>query len=224
MRTLFFDIDGTLLVTQKSGGNALAQAMADEFGVSDVPLEQIRFGGRTDRDLVREFLLTAGIEPSDDNQGRLRRCYAIKLRNSLPNVAGEVLPGVFELLRSLSGLPDLLLAVMTGNFPETARMKLETFRLLDYFPWVVGGDLDVVRCDMARRAADQLVRRHGDGARDDMIVIGDTVNDVLCAHSIGARCLAVCTGSATREELQSAGADRIVGNLADGAAFEYLAS
>ena len=32
MRTLFFDIDGTLLITQRAGSGALLRAMEDEFG------------------------------------------------------------------------------------------------------------------------------------------------------------------------------------------------
>jgi phosphoglycolate phosphatase len=223
MRTLLFDIDGTLIVTRRAGSGALARAMQEEFGVTDAPLDRIRFGGRTDRDLVREVLEASEIEPTATNQGRLRRRYSGLLREFLRTVEGQVLPGVNELLQSLSIMPHLSLAVMTGNFPETARIKLETFRLVDFFPLVIGGDLDSVRCDLARRAADQLVRRHGDTARDDLIVIGDTPSDVRCAHTIGARCLAVCTGSATREELEVAQADHIVGDLRDASVFEYLA-
>ena len=105
MRTLFFDIDGTLLVTQSAGGNALAEAMRNEFGLEHFPLEQIRFGGRTDRDLVREILEVAGIEASAVNQGRLRRSYCHSLRESLPSVTGSVLPGVKDLLGALHHLP-----------------------------------------------------------------------------------------------------------------------
>lgn len=222
MRTLFFDIDGTLLVTENAGSGALIRAIEAEFGVVDFSIGQIRFGGRTDRDLVREILVSANVEPSPENQGRLRRRYCWALREDLRTVRGQVLPGVVELLRELASLRQVALAVMTGNFPETARMKLETFKLIDFFPWVIGGDLDAVRCDMARRAADQLVRRVGAAARDDMIVIGDTPNDVKCAHSMGARCLAVCTGSASQEELQAAGADHIVSDLTAAAALEFL--
>ncbi|WP_182867808.1 HAD family hydrolase [Rhodopirellula sp. JC639] len=222
MRTLFFDIDGTLLVTQSAGSGALVQAMRAEFEATEASADGIRFGGRTDRDLVCEFLVAAGIDPTPENQGRLRRRYAVTLREVLRTVQGNVLPGVTELLPALSATSHVSLAVMTGNFPETARMKLETFRLIDYFPWVVGGDLDAIRCDMARRAADQLARRRGEAARDDVIVIGDTPNDVRCAHSIGAKCLAVCTGTASRDELESAGADRIVNDLTDQAAMEFL--
>ena len=38
-------------------------------------------------------------------------------------------------------------------------------------------------------------------------MVGDTVLDVACAKSIGARCLAVCTGGSTQEELAAAKPD-----------------
>jgi phosphoglycolate phosphatase len=222
MRTLFFDIDGTLLVTQRAGGQALARAMREEFGISEVPIERIQFGGRTDRDLVREFLVSSQLEASAENEGRLRRRYASLLRETLSSVRGEVLPGVVELLGALSELPELSLAVMTGNFPETARMKLEAYRLMDFFAWIVGGDLDRARCDMARRAVQQLVRRSGQQAGENLIVIGDTAHDIRCARTIGARCLAVCTGTASRDELQACQPDHLVDSLADASVLDFL--
>ncbi|MEO1618799.1 MAG: HAD family hydrolase [Planctomycetota bacterium] len=222
MRTLFFDIDGTLLVTQNAGSQALAVAMEQEFGVEEFPMASIRFGGRTDRDLVGEILSRAGLEVGEENRGRLRRSYTVLLRESLQQVEGRVLPGVIEILDTLHTLPQISLAVMTGNFPETARYKLQRFRLEGFFEWVVGGDLDEVRCDMARRAGSQLDRRRNSTLVRDAIVIGDTPNDVRCAHSMGAKCLAVCTGSATREELEIAKADEIVEDLREETAFRFL--
>lgn len=119
-------------------------------------------------------------------------------------------------------MADLNVAVMTGNYPETARMKLEAFELMDFFTWVVGGDLDAHRDDMARRAYQQLQRKYPETDEHDVIVIGDTANDVRCAHAIGARCLAVCTGSGKREELEQAGADKIVETLEDESVFTFL--
>ncbi|WP_161604641.1 HAD family hydrolase [Roseiconus nitratireducens] len=217
-RTLFFDIDGTLLLTRRAGRSALHQAMREEFGLAEVDDQGIRFGGRTDRELVAAFLRTAGIDPSPLNQGRLRRRYVSAFRQAVRSTPGGVLPGVLDLIRELSQHSQVRLAVMTGNFPETARMKLECFGLLEYFSWIVGGDLDASRCDLARRAAARLIRRGGGG----FTVIGDTVHDVRCARAIDARCLAVCTGSGTREELEREKADHIVDDLTDQSALAYL--
>ncbi|MEM6469451.1 MAG: HAD family hydrolase, partial [Planctomycetota bacterium] len=88
MRTLFFDIDGTLLVTRNAGSNALKTAMEREFGLESFSMESVRFGGRTDRDLVGEILQKAQIEDCEENRGRLRRRYAQTLRTDLQEVEG----------------------------------------------------------------------------------------------------------------------------------------
>jgi len=229
MRTLFFDIDGTLLLARGAGKRALIAAVENEFDVASVRCD-LSFGGKTDRDLVGQLLRANQIDPTAENQGRLRRRYSTTLRSVLRDHCGDaspeecVLPGVVELLEQLRRLPQLQLAVMTGNFPETARVKLEVFGLTDYFAWVVGGDLDVVRTDMARRAADQLGRRFGAGANRRAVVIGDTLHDIECAKAIDAASLGVCTGSGTHQQLCQAGADKVVRDLADREALEFLSA
>jgi phosphoglycolate phosphatase-like HAD superfamily hydrolase len=44
-------------------------------------------------------------------------------------------------------------------------------------------------------------------------IIGDTPKDIACAKAIGARCLAVATGSFSMSQLQSHGADIVVSSL-----------
>ncbi|MEL6109570.1 MAG: HAD hydrolase-like protein [Planctomycetota bacterium] len=218
MRNLFFDIDGTLLSAPGVGQTALEAAMRSEFAISQ-PDCQLDFGGKTDRDLVGQLLRRNGLTVDEESRGRVRRGYSFALSQHLTKTAGTIHPGVVELLDRLQTFPDVNLFVMTGNFPETARMKLETFDLIGYFVRVVGGDLDEDRDDLARRALRQL-RRSGGGS--DVIVIGDTANDVRCAKAIGARCLAVCTGSGTREDLTAAGAERVVTDLLDSEVVTFL--
>ena len=212
MRNLFFDIDGTLLSTPGVGRDSLAEALRTEFAILQ-PDCGLDFGGKTDRDLVGQLLLRNGIEVNEDHRGRVRRRYSLALRDRLTKAVGETHPGVIELLGDLRSRPSVNLCVMTGNFPETARMKLETFDLIQFFSRVIGGDLDEQRDDLAQRARRQLERSGENGS--DVIVIGDTVNDVRCSKAIGARCLGVCTGSGTREELVAAGAELVVADLTD---------
>ena len=57
-----------------------------------------------------------------------------------------------------------------------------------------------------------------------VLVIGDTPRDIAAAHAIGARCLAVATGGATRDELADADADYLFDDMtAPGALAALLA-
>ena len=202
MRTLLFDIDGTLLLTNRGGGRALFQAIREEFGVSEVRMD-IRFSGRTDRSLLIEILERNELEPSEVNQARLRDIYTGLLPGVLQRHGGRVLPGATELLDRISAETEVRCYVMTGNLHETAAHKLNHFGLGHYFRGIFGGDHDRERDDLARRTAEALRSRYGQSATDDVVVIGDTPADIRCGHAIGARVVAVCTGNYERRDLEA---------------------
>ena len=54
VRLVLFDIDGTLVHTGGAGVKAFAKVFATEFGAAD-GCERLKFAGRTDVSLVREF-------------------------------------------------------------------------------------------------------------------------------------------------------------------------
>jgi phosphoglycolate phosphatase len=202
MRTLLFDIDGTLLMTNGGGQNALKAALSDEFQLA-APKVDISFAGRTDRSLLAELLTLNRLSSDEQTQGRLRRRYASLFPSVLAELGGRVLPGVTEILSRLAAKDGLRIGVMTGNLPETATRKLEHFDLIQYVDSVFGGDMDDHRNELARRAIATLVRRHGQQSAADVVVIGDTPADVRCGHVIGARVVAVCTGFYSRDELEA---------------------
>lgn len=214
MRTLLFDIDGTLLISAGGGRRAFSSALALEFGVRDT-LQDLCFAGRTDAGLIVDMLRRHGLPTDPEHRGRLRRRYAMLLPGELTKAGGWVLPGVIELLTLLNAEPRVRLAVMTGNLPETATRKLEHFSLMGYFRFIVSGDLDEDRGDMARRASAQVLARFGPAAGEDLVVIGDTPDDIRCGHLIGAPVVAVCTGNYGRDELAAEHPHVLLEDLSD---------
>lgn len=214
MRTLLFDIDGTLLLTNRGGGRALTLAIEQEFEIANVCMD-IHFSGRTDRSLLIEILQQNGLPTSDNDQCRLRDVYTELLPKVLDECGGRILPGVVELLERISSRSDLHCYVMTGNLLETAKHKLNHFGLSHYFRGIFGGDHDCNRDHLARRTLEALHDRHCETAIDDIIVIGDTPEDIRCGHAIGARVLAVCTGSHDREALEADRPMAVVDDLSD---------
>jgi len=54
VRLVLFDIDGTLVRTGGAGVKAFAKVFETEFGATD-GFERLKFAGRTDVSLVRQF-------------------------------------------------------------------------------------------------------------------------------------------------------------------------
>src|SRR5271168_2526780 len=87
IRLVLFDIDGTLLHSGGAGVKAFARAFASEFGVKD-GTERLKFAGRTDVSLVREFFTLQRIEPSTENFDRFFAAYLHWLQLIIPDCKG----------------------------------------------------------------------------------------------------------------------------------------
>jgi phosphoglycolate phosphatase len=214
MRTLLFDIDGTLLLTNGGGSGALKLAMEREFLI-DSARTDIRFSGRTDRSLLAELLERNNLPTSDEHQQRLRDCYTKLFPDVLARRGGRVLPGAVELLNRLSSRSGLRCYVMTGNLHETGRRKLDHFGLLPFFERVFGGDHDHERNRLAERTVESIRRLDGESATRDLVVIGDTPEDIRCGHAIGAQVVAVCTGHYDRDDLEAENPTSVHDDLSD---------
>jgi len=222
MHICFLDIDGTLVTTGGAGQAAFVVTLAKDFGISDASSDGVSFAGRSDRAISMDLFALHGLDPSPENWQRFRRSYVRRLEEVLPAHSGSVLPGVVALLEQLEGRGDVALGLLTGNVREAARRKLVYYGLWDWFEFGGFGDEHMERNDIAA-AALAAARSHLNGnSTREMVVIGDTVHDILCARSIGARCVAVPTGKTSAEELRSGAPDVLVETLEDADAILQL--
>ena len=202
VRLVLFDVDGTLIHSGGAGVKAFARAFASEFGVRD-GTEGLKFAGRTDVSLVREFFSHQRIEASPENFGRFFQAYLFWLEEMIRDCEGGACRGVLEFQRSLETLPQPpLFGLLTGNIREGARIKLQHFNLWEKFPFGAFADDDEERDRIAAIARERGSARLGRPLRgDEILVIGDTPMDIRCARAIEAKTLAVATGSFTVEDL-----------------------
>jgi phosphoglycolate phosphatase-like HAD superfamily hydrolase len=215
MHLCLFDIDGTLVSTGGAGQAAFVVTLAKDFGITDPTSASVEFSGRSDRAITMDMLALHGIAPTEDVWERFRVAYVRRLAEVLPAYKGCVLPGVVPLLEQLSARGDTALGLLTGNVQQAARNKLTHYGLWDWFPFGGFGDEYTDRCDIAA-AALAAGRRHLNGtAHREVVVIGDTPNDIRCARSIGALVVAVPTGSTSIDVLRAAEPDVLVETLED---------
>jgi phosphoglycolate phosphatase len=203
VRLVLFDIDGTLVHTGGAGVKAFAKTFATEFSMAD-HFERLKFAGRTDYSLVREFFGFNHIAPTSENFERFFDRYVFWLDHILRDSETELCPGVWEFIRELQALPQPpLLGLLTGNIRLGAEIKLRHFNLWDVFQ--TGGfandheDRDQIAA-VARQRGSRILGEELAG--DKVLVIGDTPLDIRCARAIGAKALAVATGGAKLEDLR----------------------
>jgi phosphoglycolate phosphatase len=200
---ILFDIDGTLFTGQGCGRAAVRQAMTEIFGTAGA-LDSYVFGGRTDWATLITLLGPLGFSRSeiDAKLQPFSRAMGRCLAGVLPQFSVSACPGSLELVQALRARPDCLLGILTGNVPDTVPIKLSAVGFdPDWFPIGAYGDESPDRADLPPIALRRVVERCG-RSPDRVVIVGDTPEDIRCARSIQARCIAVASGWVPREELE----------------------
>jgi phosphoglycolate phosphatase len=217
-RLILFDIDGTLIRSNSAGRLAMTEALLEVFGTAG-PIEDYRFGGKTDQRIFSDLLTAAGFSAAEI-QARLPRLFDVMTargRETFPHKGIRPCLGVPELLDALSQRPDALLGLLTGNLVSTAPLKLAAagieptlFRLGAY-----GSD------HMDRNALPQLAMERATAltgrpfSGENTIIIGDTPADILCARAGRATAVAVATGWHASDTLAQYQPDHLLDDLTD---------
>jgi phosphoglycolate phosphatase-like HAD superfamily hydrolase len=218
-KLVLFDIDGTILRSAGAGRRAITAALAAEIGDAR-GFERVRFDGKTDPQIVAELLEAAGHSGPHDERRVEAVCerYVALLEDELASATGmQLLPGFPAIFDRLEATAGVVLGLLTGNLERGARLKLtavgvdpERFRVGAY------GSDSGHRPDLPAIAADRaapLFGRAPTGA--EVVIIGDTPADVACGSGIGARAVAVATGSYGIAELAASGAHVVFRDLGD---------
>ena len=206
MKLVLFDIDGTLLASEGAGKRAVTRALKDVFG-STGP-DDYHFDGKTDPQIVRELMKLDGVDDKtiDAKMHRLLNVYIENLTYELrapDKKPPRALSGVPELLDALEARADVVLGLLTGNIERGARMKLDAVGI-EWSRFRVGAygsdherrpQLPAIARERCRRQTGAFVQ----GA--EVVVIGDTPDDMTCGRALGAQAIGVATGRFTVPQL-----------------------
>ncbi len=208
------DLDGTLLDTIHDL-SASVNALLAELGHPAMPEDAVRaMIGKGMANLVRRALARAtGVSPEavDDAEvkdalGRYQAHYAAHLGR-----ATRSFPGMQEGLERLQAM-GFPLAVVTNKATRFVRPHLAKAGIERYFALIVGGD------DLPTKKPDpgplfHVARTFGVAPRQ-LLMVGDSINDVLAARAAGCPVLVVPYGYNEGEPVQNLDADGIVPSLA----------
>jgi len=184
-------------------------ALTDVFGIPH-PCEDIPAAGRTDRAITHDLFTHHELVPDSAQWEQFQSVYFRHLTSTLGQLEGSILPGILTLLNHIASRPDVSMGLLTGNFREAARIKLQHHAIDQHFAYGGYGDHHHDRDDVARVAFAEACRHLGrDIDPKAVCVIGDTPSDVKCARAIGARAIAVATGMFTADELKQTQPDEL---------------
>ena len=222
-RLLLWDVDGTLVRAGDLGAAVFDVALEGVLGQR--PTERPRMSGKTDPQIVSEYLIQMGVEESDDMVKAVLRSVEGHLAAAAATgelaAGGTACRGAAEVLAHLAQDHRVVSTLLTGNIAPNALVKVAAFGLdpwLDYAVGAYGSDAAdrnlLVGVALRRLAAVRGVEL----AAEDAWVIGDPPRDHECARVAGARCLLVATGRYGVEELAALGPDAVLEDLSDASA------
>ena len=194
-KTILFDLDGTLTDSGEGIINCATLAL-QHFGLPIPAYEDMRtFVGPPLRDSFIRF----GV-PADQADEAIR----VYRSRYIPTGMFEntPYPGIRELLEALRA-EGYTLYVATSKPEEMSVTILEKFDLAKYFHRICGASIDSSRSTKDAVIAYLL---ESSGAKEDMVMVGDTKYDILGAKAHGIPAIGVGWGYGKVEEMEEAGA------------------
>ncbi|MEK7060874.1 MAG: HAD hydrolase-like protein [Patescibacteria group bacterium] len=230
---VMFDIDGTLIrpLAPEFAMGRFPYAIKKVFN-KDINLDSSmwskRFNGVGDREIFLGLLEGSGVSQE----------FLVSKLDSLGDAFDEYLTNAskeralyaridhaHQLFMKVHNSRHHVLGTLTGNLGKSALWKLSHVGIsTDQFCVSVFGHEADMRDDLAKLVIPKIETLYGETPDPrDIIFIGDTKHDIICARKIGARVIIVTTGwNIDKGELQRMKPDLLVDSLMDERVLQLL--
>ena len=204
MKLILFDVDGTLIDSQRMICAAMRQAY-DDHGLPCPPVPQVLSIVGLSLDDAFRRLAGGADHPIDSLAARYKEAFF-----TLRAAGGEpspLYPGAREAIDALRGRDDVILGLATGKSRRGVAAMLDQHALHGIFATVQTADTAPSKPDPAMVLA--AMRETGVPA-EDTVLIGDTVYDITMARAAGATGIGVAWGYHPVGDLHKAGAHTVL--------------
>lgn len=215
IKAVAIDLDGTLLDTISDLAHA-SNLMRVELGMSELPEDLIKtFVGKGLVNLVKRTLVAGG-DTSHISEAELQNALTIYERHYAAVLTRETshYPGVLDGLRAMHDA-GFRLACITNKAEKFTLPLLKQMHLAHFFEITVSGDT------MAKRKPDPMQLFHAAEffkiKPEEMLLIGDSVNDYEAARAAGCPIFLVPYGYNEGRDASELPADAIVQGLHEAA-------
>jgi phosphoglycolate phosphatase-like HAD superfamily hydrolase len=208
-----FDIDNTLVQSSAGHVESLILAIKDVYGLA-ASIDVINHHGMTDQEIIIKILTKYDIDDKTI-RSKIKKCMDHMQLHYAQIVQSEniiILDGVLDLLTKLDQ-KGFLLGLVTGNLEKIARAKLNKIGINDFFEFGGFGSDHISRTDLLKIAIRRAGTQCDSENTNHIFHFGDAPQDMRAAREAGVMPIGVTTGIFSAEELESAGAYRVVPNL-----------
>ena len=219
MHLVMFDIDGTLIHSNKADTKCYRAALA-AFGIHEVNEDIATYAHVTDASITHEILTEHHQRPAqpEDLQVFLQHYLQLLSNEAAENPDGfRPVPGAMQAFHTLCQRRDTAVALATGAWKPTAHLKLTSsgFNIddIDSIPFASSSDA-VSRETIMRLAYERARQRHGCSIFDSITYIGDGVWDVRACRLLRYYFIGICAGKQP-DKLQQEGARIILEDYRD---------
>ncbi|UIZ96633.1 HAD-IA family hydrolase [Acinetobacter johnsonii] len=208
---LLFDLDGTLVDSATDLHRAMNMSL-NALQLPTVTEEQVRvWVGKGTALFCQSTLqhLTGKVDPAQQQQ--LLETF-LKIYNADPCVETQPFDGILEFLEW--GLAQKKTMICVTNKPELpARAIVDHLGMAHYFADVIGGDRFEERKPHPRQLL-HCVEQYAQ-SKDQVLMIGDSSNDVEAARRAGIDCVVVSYGYNHGENILDCQPQQVVDNLCE---------
>jgi beta-phosphoglucomutase-like phosphatase (HAD superfamily) len=137
MHLIMFDIDDTLTQTCSAHCDCFVQAVCDTLGLPEISSDWERYRHVTDSGIAAEIIeATYSRAPKEGEMDRIRGRFVDLLQHQLAcdETSCRPIAGAGELLTLLQARSDVAVALATGGWGQSARIKLAKANLPSKMP------------------------------------------------------------------------------------------
>jgi phosphoglycolate phosphatase-like HAD superfamily hydrolase len=217
MHLVMFDIDGTLTQTDDVDAACFAQAIRDVMNLPHIDCDWSRYQHVTDSGIAAEIIQTHfRRRPFAGEIDGIRDRFAQLLREAsfAEPAAFQPIPGALKMLNMIGGRSDVAVALATGGWERTARLKLGVAGLnFEQFAFASADD-SIQREEIMSIAHVRALQRCRMDAFDSFIYVGDALWDLRASQQLSIPFVAVANGDRA-EKLKSQGAEYVLPDFRD---------
>lgn len=208
MQLVVFDIDGTLTNTNRIDENCFLRAFALEFGIFSINTNWSEYAYTTDSGITQQ-IFKEKLErlPSNEEIVRLKTRFLSLLQEAFINKQDlfSEIPGSANVLAKLQLNPDWCVAIATGGWRESAKLKLQKANLqIESIPLASANDA-FSREDIIKTAIIKAKNVYQVEKFQKVVFVGDGVWDVKAAYRLNIAFIGVAD-----TKLKNIGASKVI--------------